>query len=223
MKKIIAILGDHFHDESTLKQSLNKAVHRLKAEEEHIRVEYIKIEQLVAKLQERPDAVILSKANKLNPTERNVEYWMDENLAIQICQYVHQGGGWLVWHSGLSSYERLECYNSMVKGKFDFHPREHLIVTYQYNESSDMLWKETDSFQVTDEHYFVTCEEGETNVFLHATSPKGKTVAGWKHEYGKGRVICLTPSHTKEGLLNLEFSKLLFMSLKWCCGMARIL
>jgi type 1 glutamine amidotransferase len=175
------------------------------------------VEQLPEKLQERPDSVILSKANKLNPTERNLEYWMDQKLEKQICQYVYQGGGWFVWHSGLSSYEFLEGYYSMVRGKFDVHPDEHLIVHYQQIESSNITGKDTHSFQAADEHYFVTCEERETNVFLYALSTKGKTAAGWKHGYGKGRVMCLTPAHTKEGLLNLEFSKLLLMSLKWCC------
>lgn len=219
MKKIIGILGDHYHDEGLLKQSLNIAFDRLVTSSENIKLEYITVEQLAEKLLERPDAVILSKANKLNPTERIVDYWMDTKLENQICQYVDQGGGWLVWHSGLSSYEYLENYYSMVKGKFDFHPPEHLIVNYQYNETSEMTWKDLRPFQVNDEHYFVTCEESETNVFLHANSSKGKTIAGWKHEYGKGRVICLTPSHTTEGLLNPEFSKLISMSVNWCCRM----
>lgn len=220
MKRIIAILGDHYHDEGILKQSLNKAFNSLKTESEHIKLEYIKVGQLTEKLQERPDAVILSKTNKLNPTKLSVEYWLDPKLEKQICQYVDQGGGWFVWHSGLSSYEYLEGYYSMVRGKFDYHPPEHLIVNYQYNESSEMIRKDNQSFQVKDEHYFVTCEESQTNVFLHAISQKGKTIAGWKHVYGKGRVICLTPSHTTEGLLNPEFSQLLLMSVKWCCQMA---
>jgi type 1 glutamine amidotransferase len=220
MKKIIAILGDYYHDDGILKQSIENALQRSKTETENIKIEYVKVEQLAEKLQERPDAVILSKTNKLNPTERNIECWMDKNLETQICQYVHQGGGWFVWHSGLSSFECLEGYYSMVRGKFDFHPPEHLDVTYQYNERPEMIWKEINTFQVTDEHYFVTREERETNVFLYANSSKGKSAAGWKHEYGKGRVICLTPSHTIEGLLNIEFSKLLLMSLKWCCGMS---
>jgi type 1 glutamine amidotransferase len=217
MKKIIAILGDYYHEEVLLQQSLYKAVETLTTDTEQIKVEYIKVEQLAEKLQERPNAVILSKGNKINPTEKNAEYWMNEILEKQICQYVHQGGGWFLWHSGLSSYECFKDYYSMVRGKFDFHPSKHQVVTYQ-NNNTDIMWKENISFQVTDEHYFVTCEERKTNVFLYAKSIKGKTVAGWRHEYGKGRVICLTPAHTKEGLLNLEFGKLLSLSLKWCSG-----
>lgn len=216
MKKIIAILGDYYHDMELLQKSLNKATQRLI----NIRVEYIEVEQLAEKLQERPDIVILSKTNKLNHKVKNVEYWMDKKLEKQICQYVHEGGGWFVWHSGLSSYEFLEDYYSMVRGKFDFHPSEHLDVAYQCKDkdTTDMIRIKNDLFMVRDEHYFVTCEESKTNVFLHAISHKGKTVAGWKHEYGKGRVICLTPSHTEEGLLNIEFSKLLLTSLNWCYG-----
>ncbi|MCC3359138.1 ThuA domain-containing protein [Bacillus sp. REN16] len=218
MKKIIALLGDHYHDKRLLQKSLMKAMEKLKLESGVLRIEYIEVEQLAEKLQEKPDAVILSKQNKRNPTAENVEYWMDEKLEKQICEYVHSGGGWLVWHSGLSSYEVREDYYSMVKGKFDFHPSELLDVAYQWNNTDDNLRILDAAYNVRDEHYFVTCEERKTNVFLHAISEKGKTVAGWKHEYGKGRVICLTPSHTEEGLLHDEFTNLLFSSLTWCCG-----
>lgn len=211
MKKILAILGDYYHEEWLLQQSLDKAIETYTTELEQIEIEYIKVEQLAEKLQEQPDVVILSKGNKLNPKEKYPSIWLDEILENQICQYVYQGGGWFSWHSGLSSYESFKDYYSMIRGKFDFHPNKHQLVTYQNN-------KENVLFQVLDEHYFVTCEERKTDCFLYAISGEGKTVAGWRHEYGKGRVICLTPSHTREGLLNLEFCKLLSFSLKWCSG-----
>ncbi|MDP4106090.1 MAG: hypothetical protein Q8935_14225 [Bacillota bacterium] len=96
MKKIIAILGDYYHEEGVIQRSLNKALETLTTHVDQIKVEYINVEQLAEKLQERPEAVILSKGNKLNPKEINAEYWMNEILEKQICQYVHQGGGWFL-------------------------------------------------------------------------------------------------------------------------------
>ncbi|MBD1382282.1 ThuA domain-containing protein [Metabacillus arenae] len=214
-KQILAILGDYYHEEGIIAQALHHAVQELKAEGIHIDVEYILADQLVERLQDRPDAVILSKANKLNPTENHIINWMDEHVEREICQYVKGGGGWFGWHSGLSSYEFLDDYYSMVRGKFDFHPPEQRIVSYIPTDHTKVI-STIDRFEIVDEHYFVTCDEQNTNVFLQAISNAGSSIAGWNHEYGKGRVICLTPSHTKEGLLHRGMIDLFSQSLKWC-------
>ncbi|PMC38044.1 trehalose utilization [Bacillus sp. UMB0899] len=207
MKKVFALIGDYYHQKENISLSLNKTIKMF----QEVEVEYIKAEQLEVKLLEQPDVVVLYKANKLNPIDENVEFWMDDKLEEKVCQYVQQGGGWFVWHSGLSSYESLGKYYEMVRGKFDFHPSEHELVSYQPTGEPAIV---KDHFVLLDEHYFVTCDEANTNVFLRAVSPKGNTIAGWTHAYGGGRVVCLTPAHTKEGLINIEMMNILANSLK---------
>ncbi|WP_158638602.1 ThuA domain-containing protein [Metabacillus litoralis] len=211
MKKVIALLGDYYHQEANISPALNHALLKLKNEGEQMEVEYIKAEQLTEKLQEHPDIVVLYKANRLNPTEEKPRYWMCEKLEEKICQYVKQGGSWFVWHSGLSSYENFKKYYEMVQGKFDFHPSEHQHVSYQPTGEVTTI---RNQFSMVDEHYFVTCDESNTDVFLRAVSAKGNTVAGWTHAYGMGRVVCLTPAHNKEELVSNEMVDLLAKSLK---------
>ncbi|MGM0876536.1 MAG: ThuA domain-containing protein [Bacillota bacterium] len=218
-KRILAILGDYYHKEELLSQSLDNAVQKVRDKGEQIEVEYITENQLVEKLQLQPAAVVLSKANKLNPTDRQVKNWMDKNCANAICQYVKNGGGWFAWHSGLSSYENLNDYYSMVRGKFDYHPTEHRVVTYSPKSNPSFLPIKV-HFEMVDEHYFVTCDEVNTNVFLRADSTDGSSISGWSHEYGNGRVIALTPAHNKEGLLHYNMIELLSQTLKWSCGIA---
>lgn len=211
MKKIIALVGDYYHHEDNISGSLNSALLKLTEEGDQIEIEYIKTDQLSGKLQEQPNVVVLSKTNRLNPTEEKHEFWMCEELEDEICHYVHGGGSWLAWHSGLSSYENCEKYYEMVRGKFDFHPSEHQLVSYQPTGRVTTIRKQ---FRIVDEHYFVTCDESNTDVFLRAVSDKGNTVAGWTHAYGLGRVVCLTPTHNKEGLISNEMVDLMVKSLK---------
>ncbi|MBD8068647.1 ThuA domain-containing protein [Bacillus sp. PS06] len=218
MKRVLAILGDYYHEEVSRVEALNAVVKRGIEEGNPVEVEYITYEELMVKLKDRPDAVILSKANQLNPVESPTSYWMDLKIEKEVCEYVNNGGGWFVWHSGLSSYEMVGNYYSMVRGKFDYHPSEQQVVSYFPVENTNTI-TDIQPFEMKDEHYFVTCDEQHTNVFLRAISQDGSSIAGWSHEYGKGRVICITPGHSKVAMMDEAVTELLYNSLKWSCRM----
>ena len=87
-----------------------------------------------------------------------------------------------------------------------YHPPGLQDVTYIQKEKT---------FILADEHYFVTCDEANTEVYLRSTGVNGDSIAGWKHRYGKGKVCCLTPAHTKEGMVNENVSSLLASKIDW--------
>jgi hypothetical protein len=70
------------------------------------------------------------------------------------------------------------------------------------------------AFSLSDEHYFVQCDDENTEVYLRSTGEAGDSIAGWKHSYGKGKVCCFTPAHTKEGMLDENISLLLAEQIK---------
>lgn len=129
----------------------------------------------------------------------SVNEWMDEQLQRLIVDYVEAGGHLLAWHSGLA-YESDSIYRRMLRGWFVHHP-EQKIVSY-LPTSGNQITKLSAPFSFKDEHYFVHCEESETEVFLRSESEDGSSIAGWTHDHGKGRVCCVTPAHTIEGLTN---------------------
>lgn len=212
MKRIVALLGDYYHPKDWSKASLNKALTLL----ETIECKVIHTDEILEELSKKPDAVILFKEDRLNPTDENVETWMTEELAEAIVQYVNQGGGWLAWHSGLASYSIDSSYTKMLRGHFEYHPVEHAQVKYTSLEGKELFGSVT--FEILDEHYFVKVDEEHTNVFLKSKSVDGHSIGGWSHDFGEGRVCCLTPAHNEEGLVHEDFIQVLANTIKWVSG-----
>lgn len=212
MKKIVALLGDYYHSKEASQASLNQALTILN-ENEKVNCIEIQTSQLIEELAKKPDAVILFKEDRVNPTDEKVDTWMTDEIGEAIAQYVDQGGGWLGWHSGLASYATESSYTKMLKGYFEYHPELHSHVKYTSVKGTDEFGPV--SFEIKDEHYFVNVNKEETNIFLKSESEEGQSIAGWFHDYGKGRVCCLTPAHNKEGLLDNHFTELLSKTIKW--------
>jgi type 1 glutamine amidotransferase len=212
LKRIVALLGDYYHPYEYSKASLNQALALLNENEEFVCIE-IQTNQLQKELEQQPDAVILFKEDRVNPTDEKVETWMTEEIGQAIRQYVKQGGGWLAWHSGLASYSTEGAYIQMLKGHFEYHPVNHPQV--KYSSVQDDRYFGPISFEIKDEHYFVNVNEEETNIFLESNSEEGNSIGGWLHEYGKGRVCCLIPAHTDEGLLDKNVTQLLAKTIEW--------
>ncbi|MBS4196098.1 ThuA domain-containing protein [Lederbergia citri] len=208
--KIFAALGDFYHDEAMCRRALDTAIKKL---DQDIMVEYIHENDLINRLQDNPDLVILYKLNKLNPTDPQSPVWMGEEEASIISAYVENGGAWFAWHSGMASYE-VKTYINMLRGYFKYHP-EMSTITY-IADHQNVVTDPNVSYEIVDEHYFIDCDVNNTNVFLLSESKDGNSIAGWHHHYGKGRVLCFTPAHTLEALLHPTTIMLIAYSIKWC-------
>jgi len=209
-KKAYAILGDYYHDHDLAFNALKEAV---KCQD--IELYDASVEDMSEILLKKPDLIVLDKENRINPEDKEVKYWMDEGIEAQIEDYVASGGSWLAWHAGLSSYKQGGLYYAMLRGYFKYHPSVNKEVRYipSGNALGDYV---PEPFAFIDEHYFVECDTANTNVFLLSESDDGQSTAGWAHEYGQGRVCCLTPAHRVEGLTNPKMIDLLAQCVKWC-------
>ncbi len=214
-KSIIAVVGDYYHPEHLIKESLNAAFQPL-ADESGFSLAYISADQLSAALDARPDAVILYKEDRLNPQDADIRRWMTTDVARSIVSYVEDGGGWLAWHSGMASYPEDGAYIAMLKGGFKWHPNEHRTVRYELAADHSIIrGTDEEAFEAIDEQYFVQCDTAKTEVLLRSYSADGESIAGWAHPFGKGRVCCLTPAHRSEGLLHPAFVRLLRETIRW--------
>ncbi|QIZ07176.1 ThuA domain-containing protein [Priestia megaterium] len=211
MVKIVALLGDYWHDRDDAKAGLEAAFSRLPYKEE-IDLQYITYEEVSQVLDDKPDLFINAKMAQLNPLDEQVITWLTEDLDKKIVSYIKEGGSILAWHTGIAGYPSESNYIKMLRGYFVYHPPGLQHVTY--------LWKENEkggeiAFSLSDEHYFVHCDAANTDVDLWSTSADGDAIAGWKHSYGKGKICCFTPAHTKEGMLNKNISSLLAEKINW--------
>ena len=163
MKSIYAIVGDYYHSEDLIQQSLNMALKPL-TDSGQYQLEYIVAEDLTDRLQRKPSAVILFKENRVNPKDETIQHWLTGDISAAISRYVEEGGGFLAWHSGLASYPPDSAFVKMLRGYFEYHPSKNQMVSYIGDLPSEKSRKI--SFEILDEHYFVKCDEANTNIFL---------------------------------------------------------
>lgn len=201
---VITLLGDFYHSHELLATFINKAL----SEEKIIDTS---IEMLIQELEKQPKLFILSKENRTTPEDEDTKPWLTPEFDQVLWDYVSNGGSMLVLHGGLSAYPEDSRMRQLAKGHFVHHPAEHLDVTY---EGTTPQSKEI-SFHFLDEHYFVEVDEDETDVFLKSSSTAGNQIAAWRHSIGKGKVLCLTPAHRKEGFDDEMFTRLFKESVEW--------
>lgn len=180
LKKVLTLLGDYYHNHDKFWEVVKYVF-----QEQEINLIDSSIDNFHHFLNENSDLVILGRENRINPQEKDTKIWMSENVEKDLVNYVESGGKLLVWHSGLASYDIDGLYINMIKGYFKYHP-EQKLVTY-YGEDIE--------FSFVDEHYFVYCDEKNTKVFLRSNSEDGESIAGWIHDFGKGKILCITPAH----------------------------
>ncbi|WP_141500494.1 ThuA domain-containing protein [Paenibacillus luteus] len=217
MKIIAALVGDYYHKEELARASLQGALAEPIASGALQLLLVSDTEHLISVLDDKPDAVILFAENRVAPEAQPDLHWMTPDIEARIVQYVDEGGGWLAWHSGLASYPADGSYTGMLRGYFLSHPEQHKRVTYL--AANGQLDK---AFEFVDEHYFVHCEEENTEVFLRSSSVDGSSIAGWRHPYGAGKISCLTPAHREEGLLHPDFLRLLKAEAEWLVELQQI-
>lgn len=173
----------------------------------------IDTDQFLSIIEQSPDIIVIGRENRTNPQEKDTKYWMTKEIERKLTEYVKKGGKLFAWHSGLASYPEDGEYCSMLRGYFKYHPEKNKRVRYYSVEVEFLKGKKFD-FEILDEHYFVHCDTQNTNVFLYSESEDGKSIAGWMHNFGDGKILALTPAHRKEGLESPEMRALLKEILK---------
>lgn len=156
--------------------------------------------------------VVLSKSN--NVSAANKDAWVTDDVQQALAEYVRQGKGLLVIHSGTAGYKDTPVLRGLLGGVFDQHPPQ-LPVTMTPKEGHP-LTSGSSPFTVQDEHYFMEMDDVQADVFMTTESEHGSQPGGWTRTEGKGRVCVLTPGHNVEVWLHPSFQALLKNALTWC-------
>jgi type 1 glutamine amidotransferase len=197
VKKAFSLVGDFYHNHDLMFETLNEVLSSI-----NIELIDVDIKNFLTSIKERPYILVIGRENRINPEEKDIKVWMGSDIEEEIVRYVENGGRLFVWHSGLSSYPKDGNFVKLIKGYFIYHPEKNKIVRYFSSDGSY-------DFKILDEHYFVYCDVKNTDVFLYSESEDGNSFAGWRHSYGKGEVICLTPAHREEGLKDINLRRLM--------------
>jgi type 1 glutamine amidotransferase len=154
--------------------------------------------------------VVVAKANHLGATDQTP--WITADTQSAFRDFVQRGGGLLLVHAG-TCYKDLPEMRGVTGGAFLHHPDQCLVTVLP--KAGHPLTAGVSPFTEKDEHYIMTLDDAQADVFLHSRSEHGVQPAGWARTEGSGRVCVLTSGHNLEIWLHLEFQKLLFNSLCW--------
>jgi type 1 glutamine amidotransferase len=168
-----------------------------------------------AELPAKFPVVVLARANIISASDQRVWLTPESELAFQ--NHLRRGHGLLVVHGGTSRCGELPAMRRAMGGAFLRHPPE-CPVTLEPS-ASHKLSRGVENFTVRDEHYLMTYDGPEADVFLRSRSEHGVQPAGWARLADGGRVCVLTPGHQLEVWLHPEFQKILSNALNWTSGL----
>lgn len=154
--------------------------------------------------------VVVAKANHLCSTDQNP--WLTAETQPAFRNFARHGGGLLFVHAG-TCYKDLPDMRGVIGGAFLNHPDQCPVTVSP--STRHPLTSGVNAFAVQDEHYFMTLEATDADVFLHSRSEHGMQPAGWTRTEGGGRVCTLTPGHNLGVWEHPEFQNLLRNGLNW--------
>ncbi|PKN94823.1 MAG: hypothetical protein CVU44_03185 [Chloroflexi bacterium HGW-Chloroflexi-6] len=156
--------------------------------------------------------VILAKSNNISAADQTG--WMTDSVQAAFAEHIRKGNGLLAIHSGTAGYEQTPVLRSLLGGVFSHHPEQCPVTIVP--APGHPLCAGVDPFTLQDEHYFITLDNQQADIFMSTRSEHGQQPGAWRRTEGEGRVAVLTPGHNLEVWLHPSFQVLLLNSLRWC-------
>ena len=157
-------------------------------------------------------AIILTKSNHVSSTDETS--WMSDSVQQAFLDYVKNGNGMLVIHSGTAEYKQMAVLRALMGGVFSDHPDQCPVMVEPL--AGHPLTEESESFTLVDEHYMMDLDDDQADIFLHTKSEHGTQPGGWRRHEGNGRVCVMTPGHNLEVWQHRSYQRLLLNALRWC-------
>jgi uncharacterized protein len=158
--------------------------------------------------------VLFSKSN--NVSQEDQTRWMSAEVEQAFHDYVQNGGGLFVVHSGTAGYRDTPVLRALMGGVFEHHPPQCPVTMHP--QEGHPLTKDAGSFSMMDEHYFMQLDAADAEVYMTTSSEHGEQPGAWTLSKGVGRVCVLTPGHNVEVWLHPSFQALLRNGIQWCAG-----
>ena len=209
MKKVLVLTGDYWHPTSSITPILDDLFNK---------------EKWNVTLTENPKDLSLDNIPDLFVTFKDViendhiptPLWCDDEWTSILDDCIkNQGMGFMAVHCGIADIpEDHFITQNILRAFFIAHPEQCPVSFEPVNdELTDGI--PTFTFSHVDEHYQIKIV-GDTNVLGYSISQHGRQPALWTHQYGKGRVIGITPGHSYENLGQPEYLKLLIRCAEYC-------
>ena len=210
MKKVIVLLGDYWHPRQSIEPMLDMLFPKDKWELTVTENPEVLISD------ETPDLLVSFK-DVIENDQIPTPLWCDNMWTAALDNAVHNRGmGFMAVHCGIADIpEDHFITKNILRAFFITHPPQ-CEVSFEPITGSDITEGANPfTFSNFDEHYQIKIM-GDTDILGYTVSQHGKQPALWRHQYGKGKVIGITPGHSYENLSQNEYLKLLKNCAEWC-------
>ena len=237
--RVLALIGDRYHNSDYIRVSLNKLFQEL-----NLRVDYtINYDEISGGLLRNYRLLVCLRDGMIWPNgylepndydysrelENSREWpkeefqpWITEEQGKAIRDFVAAGNGLYALHnsSNISLYSK--AFREVMGGAYIGHPplRPFRVRVASRNHP---ITQGIEDFTVNDEQHFVTCDRDPKNIILRSENVDGlvyenlgaTSIAGWAHDYGKGRVVFTAVGHTLHAMWQPEYFKIQKNSVRW--------
>lgn len=152
-------------------------------------------------------------------------------LENNLLEYVHNGGGLMVVHGGITTQNKSRAFSRLVGASFDYHPPQQPIQIHLVDPEHPLVQVfPKEGFKHIDEPYFYSnaYEDKDFRPLLYFNNEEitgqrepaktGKTYVAWIRSEGKGKVMYCSPSHNAQSFENPDLLQFFLNGLQYVVG-----
>jgi type 1 glutamine amidotransferase len=242
--RVLALIGDRFHSSDYIRVSLDRLFSEL-----GLPIDYTILYDQLSRDRLRgyrifvcfrdgmiwpegylgPDAYTCYEDGLENPddfTKPKPQNWINQEQAEAVRDFVAEGNGFYSLHNNSHVSLTSSIYRDVMGGAYIGHPPLRPFKVRVVNKSHPIT-QGIEDFMVNDEQHYVAYDKDRGNIFLEAENVDGlayndhgtKSISGWAHEYGKGRVVFTAMGHTIHAMWAPEYLKLQKRAVQWLLRM----
>lgn len=238
--RALALVGDRYHNPDYIRTSLDPVFKALNVPIDYtiaydqISAELLKNYQLFLTFRDGmiwpggylgPDASSYYAENLETPRsfpDPVSQPCLTEEQGAAIKAFVNAGGGLYAMHN--SSYISLfvKAYRDVMGGVSKAHPP---LRPFQVRATRNRhpITEGIQPFMVNDEQHYVQYDMNPEHIILESENIDGltfkdmgtKSVSGWAHDYGKGRVVFTAVGHNIHAMWNPQYREIQKRSVRW--------
>lgn len=160
--------------------------------------------------------------NRQDFPEAKPQGWITQEQGEAVRDFVAEGNGLYSFHESCDVSNFSPIYKKVLGGEYAGHPPLRPFKVRIVNKTHPIT-QGIEDFMVTDEQHFPAYYNDSKNILLQGENIDGltyadrgtKSVSGWAHEYGKGRVVFTGIGHSIHAMWAPEYLKLQKRAVQW--------